>query len=242
MNIDNIVDSSNAKLQWEGLYQTILKTGVTIELIEPAEYLPDMVFTANAGLLYKNEVLVSNFRAEQRQEESVFFKKWFETNGYTIVNSKLATEQPYFEGAGDALFLGEKLIAAYGFRSNKEAYQQKFFKDINVTLCELIDPFFYHLDTCFCPLTADLAIWYSGAFSDTAKKQLEKNCELINITQSEAMAFACNSVVLGNKIIMPMGCNNILNVLEKRGFTVYSCDMSEYIKAGGACKCLTLQV
>ena len=31
---------------------------------------------------------------------------------------------------------------------------------------ELVDPRFYHLDTCFCPVAPGVAIYYPGAFDE----------------------------------------------------------------------------
>jgi N-dimethylarginine dimethylaminohydrolase len=237
MNINNAVNISVAKQQWQNLYKTILKAGATIELIDPATNLPDMVFTANAGLINRKTVCLSHFKLLERQGESSYFSFWFEQQGLEVIKI-----EPYFEGAGDALFLGSKLIVAYGFRSQIEAYQQEFFTQFELVFCELVNPYFYHLDTCFCPLSANLAMCYSGAFNKETKKNLEKNCELILVTEEEANKFACNSIVIGKKIIIPAGCHKVTKTLESLGFIVYSCDMSEYIKAGGACKCLTLEL
>jgi len=60
------------------------------------------------------------------------------------------------------------------------------------------------------------------------------------VPENEAKHFACNAVVLGKHVIMPANCPETKNHLEHKGFTVFECDMSEFIKAGGACKCLTL--
>ena len=52
--------------------------------------------------------------------------------------------------------------------------------------------------------------------------------------------FCANSVVVGRTIVMP-GCTPRLGaLLERRGFDVVVCDVSEFVKAGGGCRCLTL--
>ena len=104
------------------------------------------------------------------------------------------------------------------------------------------NPYFYHLDTCFCPLNAELAIWYPPAFTPDSQERMSKQIELIPVVAEEAKRFACNAVVLNKQVILPTYCPQISAALEKRGFTVYACDMDEYLKAGGACKCLTLKL
>jgi N-dimethylarginine dimethylaminohydrolase len=153
-----------------------------------------------------------------------------------------------FEGAGDALFAGDKLFAAYGFRTEARVYNDILKKfsdgnnnsDIQLILCELIDPHFYHIDTCFCPLDDKTAIWNPFAFREEARKRMENEIELLAVPKKEADYFACNSVVIGKNIITPSRCEETGKMLEKRGFEVHSVEMTEFLKAGGACKCLTL--
>ena len=38
---------------------------------------------------------------------------------------------------------------------------------------ELVDPRFYHLDTCFCPLAPGVAIYYPGAFDEYGRSVLQ---------------------------------------------------------------------
>lgn len=72
-----------AQEQWEKLYQ-VIKTYATVELIEPQLGWPDMVFTANAGLVLGNTVVLSRFFHPERQGEEPYFQQWFEAQGYTV--------------------------------------------------------------------------------------------------------------------------------------------------------------
>ena len=53
-------------------------------------------------------------------------------------------------------------------------------------------------------------------------------------------AFACNAVVLDKRIILPDRCPRLTAALYERGYELHALPMSEFLKAGGACKCLTL--
>lgn len=63
----NINKSSNDRSveQWQGLYQTIQKHA-QVELVPPAKGWPDMVFTANAGLVRGDRAIVSRFYHPER--------------------------------------------------------------------------------------------------------------------------------------------------------------------------------
>ena len=244
MKVEHKVNTAKAILQWETLYQNILQCGAKVDLVPPAPDWPDMVFTANAGLLYHGKIILSRFRYKERQGETPFFEKWFKDHDFEILNPSVENpHEPDFEGAGDALFSDGTLFAAYGFRTSQEFYKQaKYLNHKQIVYCELTDPYFYHLDTCFCPLNESQAIWYPPAFTSASQKRMSEHIELIAVNQEEAKRFACNAVVLKKQIILPTGCPIISEVLKSQGFSARHCDMDEYLKAGGACKCLTLRL
>jgi len=235
------VDGKIAWTQWNKLKATIEKCGAKVELVEQGKDLPDMVFTANAGMMWKNKVYISHFKHPERQGERSYYEKWFQSNGFEVFGDT----KENFEGAGDALMAGEKLFGAYGFRTDAKVYD-KILNLFNVkspfVLCKLEDPRFYHIDTCFCPISKDKAIWFPKAFSADSRKKMEAELNLIAVPEKEAERFACNSVVIGKSVITPGNCPETGKLLEKEGFEVHSCEMTEFLKAGGACKCLTLAV
>src|SRR5256885_11129495 len=53
--------SEVAHQQWRALYQTLCGLGVTVELMQPQQGLPDLVFTANARLVVNNRFFSSRF-------------------------------------------------------------------------------------------------------------------------------------------------------------------------------------
>ena len=60
-------DSHRAQRQWHELRELLSdQLSATVQLIDPKPGLPDMVFTANAGLVWKDQFIVSNFRYEVR--------------------------------------------------------------------------------------------------------------------------------------------------------------------------------
>lgn len=236
------VNQANALAQWDQLHQTIQSCGAKVDLVAGIKGLPDMVFTANAGLFYKNQIVLPHFKFKERQGELPYFENWFKQAGFKIAN-QITSETPYFEGAGDALLAGDKLFVGYGFRSDREFYEKADYLDQSkIVYCELTDPYFYHIDTCFCPLNDKLAIWYPPAFTKESQQRMRDNIELIDVIEYEAKRFACNAVVIDKHVILPSGCPTISAALEKRGFTTHPCDMNEYLKSGGACKCLTLRI
>lgn len=236
--------ATNTKTQqWVALRDKFTEIGAEVKLMKPQKGLPDMVYI-DAGVIYNNVFVPSNFRHKERQGERKFFTKWFEENGYKIEE---VDEVFFFEGHGDTLWSGSKLFCGYGIRSSAEAHHEisKIIKklggkDIEFLPIELIDQRFYHLDTCFCPLDDSRAFFFPNAFSEKGKRMLEKNIELIPVDEDEAIKFACNSVVVGKNIIIPSGTHKICKKLEDIGYKTHQVEMGEFMKGGGACKCLSM--
>jgi arginine dihydrolase len=239
MNRARKADSRAARHQWLSLRETLQALGCQVEIITPQPGLPDMVFTANAGLVVGRRAFRSNFRFPQRQGERAHFERWFSGNGLEVVP---LPDGVCFEGEGDALFCGEVLFCGYRSRSDVRAHQiiAEMLQCLVVSV-ELIQDRFYHLDTCFCPLPTGEALWYPPAFDIYGQRALQEHVgHLIEVGPDEAAQFGCNAVVVGNELVLPEGCPNLSAALVERGYGVHRLRMTEFLKAGGACKCLTL--
>jgi len=232
--------------QWQGLYHLIKDhSHAIVDLVKPQPGWPDMVFTANAGLVLGNTVVLSRFYHKERQGEEPFFKEWFESQGYTV--HELPKDLP-FEGAGDALLdrEGRWLWAGYGFRSELDSHPLiAKWLDIEVLSLRLMDERFYHLDTCFCPLSNGYLLYYPQAFDAYSNRLIELRVpeeKRIPILEEDAVNFACNAVNIHQTVILNKASSALRNHLERLGFEVLETPLTEFLKAGGAAKCLTLRV
>ncbi|MCS6977278.1 MAG: arginine deiminase-related protein [Gemmatales bacterium] len=230
-----------AQAQWRMLYETLLGLGVRVELLTPQPGLPDLVFTANAGLVFKNRFISSRFRHEVRARETPHFDAWFASHGFQVEH---LPEGMYFEGAGDALFCGPILFAGYRIRSDALAHQEVGRMIGKVVLpLELVQGHFYHLDTCFCPLAPGEAIWYPPAFDAYAQRVIRSQIpRLIEVNDHDARRFGCNAVVIGRTVVVNTGCGQLTEDLEQAGYRVVTTPLDEFLKAGGSAKCLTLRL
>jgi lysine-ketoglutarate reductase/saccharopine dehydrogenase-like protein (TIGR00300 family) len=230
--------------QWNRLWE-VLKTYAQVDLVEPQQGWPDMVFTANAGLVLGDKVVLSRFFHPERQGEEPYFQQWFEDQGYTV--HRLPKSLP-FEGAGDALLdrAGQWLWAGYGFRSELDSHPYLAnWLEVEVLSLRLVDRRFYHLDTCFCPLTDGYLLYYPLAFDTYSNRLIQLRVppeKRIPIEELDAMNFACNTVTIDRVVVMNKASDGLKQILHDRGFTVVETPLTEFLKAGGAAKCLTLRV
>ncbi|MDB9490458.1 TIGR00300 family protein [Dolichospermum circinale CS-534/05] len=230
--------------QWNKLYN-VIKDHAIVDLVAPEKGWPDMVFSANAGLVLGENVVLSRFLHKERQGEEPYFQQWFAENGFNVYT--LPKDLP-FEGAGDALLdrEGRWLWAGYGFRSELDSHPfLAKWLDIEVISLRLMDERFYHLDTCFCPLANGYLLYYPGAFDSYSNRVIEMRVapeKRIAIMEADAVNFACNAVNVDSIVIMNKASDGLKSRLAEVGFQVIETPLTEFLKAGGAAKCLTLRV
>lgn len=242
----NIRKSSRERAvsQWEALFKMIKERAV-VDCVAPQVGWPDLVFTANAGLVLGEQVVLSRFMHEERQGEEPYFQEWFEQNGFKV--HLLPPEIP-FEGAGDALLdRGDGCLwAGYGFRTELESHELiAEWLQVEVLSLRLVDERFYHLDTCFCPLEGGYLLYYPPAFDFYSNQLIERRVpaqKRIVVEESDALEFACNAVNIGLTVIMNRASEGLKRQLEQVGFELLETPLREFLKAGGAAKCLTLRV
>jgi N-dimethylarginine dimethylaminohydrolase len=241
---ESSLDIELARAEWQELRDTIGEYADVAE-IEPQPGLPDLVFTANAGAVYGNKAIASHFMPHERRPEEVHYKRWFRDNGFELLN---LDEKIGFEGAGDCLFDrgGPWLWTGYGYRTEIEAHAeiQQYF-DVELVSIKLTDSRFYHIDTCFCPLTGGFLMYHPPAFDFDSRIAIESRIpphKRIIVDTMDAGNFACNAVNVGDTVILNKASDPLKARLMLAGFKVREVGLSEFLKAGGSAKCLTLKL
>ncbi len=85
---------------------------------------------------------------------------------------------------------------------------------IEVVPLTLIDPRFYHLDTCFAPLAGGFVMYFPEAFDTGSRARIEAfypPAKRIVVEEADAVRFACNVVNLDHTLIL----NHIGHNLER---------------------------
>jgi N-dimethylarginine dimethylaminohydrolase len=238
------VDPDLALAQWEGLVATLEAAGAEVVVMEPEADVPDLVFTANAGVVNGGQFVPSHFRHPERRPETPINAAWFAKRGWRV--DHLPPELDH-EGAGDALpFTPEDgrpvLLSGYSFRSDAGAATElSTLLGCPVRPIQLVDPRLYHVDLTFCPLDSRRAIVAPLGWDAYGRKVVEALVpEPLVLSDDETLSFCANSVVVGPTIVMPAVPPRVGRQLEAWGFSVVRCKIDEFLKAGGGCRCLTL--
>jgi N-dimethylarginine dimethylaminohydrolase len=242
MHRSNVVQPESAVKQWHGLMEVLERdVGVIVERMTPVNGLPDLVFTANAGIVVGRKAVPSRFRYPERQREEAHFEGWFREHGYEVVTLEA---DMYFEGAGDLLGFSDGCFGGYRQRSEIRAFpilSEVFGREI--LPLELVDGRFYHLDTCFCPLSGGELLYYPAAFDRYGQSAIAARIpsnRRLAVPESEALKFACNAVCVGKHVVLPAGCPATTKWLDLRGYVPHAVPLDEFMKSGGSAKCLTL--
>ena len=243
MSLKRQVDGARARLQWERLYSLLTRRlGVRVRCLPPQRGVPDLVFTANAGLVHGRTIIRSNFRHPEREREEPVIERYFKRSGFRVVH---LNPRYHFEGEGDALWVDETLVFGFRFRSEAPIHEELArLLGREVLPVELSDRRFYHLDTCFCPLDADTALWFPQAFDRYGRRVLERLVpHLVDVSEADAARFACNAIPIGRAVVMQAGASAALRRrMSHRRFEAHAVDLSEFLKAGGSAKCLVLRL
>jgi N-dimethylarginine dimethylaminohydrolase len=243
------VDRQKAQRQWQALCSALERAGCQIETITPAPGLEDMVFAANPVFVGFQEgigkfVVPGRMLHPSRQREVPFYVDWYRQRGFKIIEIDLGSD--YLEGHGDLIWHPDqsRIFAGYGFRSTLGGVE-KFSNvmtrlGISVIPLHLVDPYCYHLDTCFCPLNQEAALVYPGAFAPESLTILRGAWKRIHeLTAAEAQKFMANGIVVNGSYLTPYLTPHLESILRQEGLSPIIVDTSEFEKSGGSLFCMT---
>ena len=238
------VNQSLAMEQWGNLKSTYESLGHQVDVVEGVPGLPDMVFAANCSTIIGERAYLSNFRFPERKGETAVYSSWLKEVGFDIIDAEHTNE-----GEGDFLVLKEVILAGTGFRTSIEAHVElEMALGRPVVPLHLVNPSFYHLDVAIAVLDDGLdsghsrIAYYPGAFSMGSRRTLQAMFpDAIEVSESEAMAFALNAVSDGHNVVMPTGAELFAERVGAAGFNPVEVELSEFLKAGGSVKCCTLE-
>jgi N-dimethylarginine dimethylaminohydrolase len=232
-------DTALAVRQWETLYQTYLDLGFDVQLVDPINGLPDMVYAANGGFVLDGIAYGASFTHPERQAEGPAYMDWFRDAGFDV-----RAPQNINEGEGDFLLVGDVILAGTGFRSATDSHTEvgEIFGRPVITL-ELVNPSFYHLDTAIAVLDDTNIAYLPSAFSKESLEILqERYPDAIQVGEVDAAVLGLNSFSDGYNVVIATRATEFESQLRERGYNPIGVDLSELLLGGGGVKCCTLEL
>ena len=230
-----------ARRQWTTLRDTLVGLGARVSTVRPAEGLPGLIFTANAGFVFGNQVVLSRFRDPRRRGETHHFERWFEQHGYRVLRLPRGVG---FEGQGEMRWVGAQLLAGYHSPADLIAHrwiEEQF--EVPVLSLRLADSRFYHLDTSLCPLGSGRIAFFPPAFTPEAQGLLARTLDqTLELAFPDAIRFAANAVLVGKTAVIAAGCDGFGRILEEAGIETRALPLSQFRLEGGGAKCLVLDL
>ena len=230
--------------QWRNLYDALHRFA-DVRVLHPREGSPDMTFVGHTAVVQHGVAAISNFAHPQREAEAAHLRQWMTDAGFLLWET---ARESTFEGEGDVLFSpdGRHLWAAHGSRTCEHSHRHLASAwHASHTSLHLIDPRFYHLDTCFAPLYGGFLLYFPQAFDQPSLARIHAAyapSRRIAVTESEAIRFACNVISVGRHLLLGLVGSGLQSRLEKAGFLPQQIDLAEFLRGGGSAKSLALRL
>ena len=233
-----------AFVQWRALYDR-LRQHADVRVLTPRAECPDMCFVAHTAVVQHGVAALSSFAHAERRPEADYLQQWLREAGFLLWTTPRETA---FEGEGDAVFdeTGRQLWMAHGPRTCEQSHAHVGSAwHLAVHSLQLVDPRFYHLDTCFAPLSRGRLLWFPEAFDEVSRARVEAAYPAdrrLAVTEREATQFACSVINIGDTVLMGEVAGDLGDKLRAMGFDVEACCLSEFLQGGGSAKSLALRL
>jgi len=241
MSFRERVDRRRAKPQWRRLVRVLEEAGAELHFLDPSPESTALPFTADGGFCYRpGDVLLLRNDGIRGDLEPALFRRWFKAHGYRV-------ESPppdYRLDGGNLLRLEDGTVLA-GVKPHAgglgERYLERLLKlttGSRLVRVPLVHERFLHLDVAVGVLGGSRYLVHAAGLADG---QLPvEDAEVVDVSAADAARFACNVIMVGDTVVTGPISDGLRRRLSRLGLHVERVDLSEFYKAGGGAKCLTL--
>jgi len=246
------VNPRRAFSEWLALAEAIESRGGAVSVLPPpprggAEPLTGLMYTANAGWLRApGRFRLARLSVPHRHAEAAYLRAVLPP----LFGWQVEESQALWEGQADMCRLSPTaVLLSYGVRSSRESVDEVAAllpAGHSYRAVRLREPFF-HGDTCTDVLSGKTPLFmvFPGAFATpdeyrAAREAASGHAEVLEIGEADALAYACNSLALGDEVLLPRGLSaGLRRSLVQHGYRLVELDFSELFgKGGGGPRCL----
>jgi N-dimethylarginine dimethylaminohydrolase len=234
------VDSGRAATQWRRLVRALEEAGAAVEHVEPSPATSALPFTADTAFCYApGRALVLRNDGLRGDLEPRVVTRWLRALGYVTEGLP-----PRYRLEGGNLVRNGPRELLVGLKPGATGLSERYLAKlvgrvagIRVTPVQLVDERHLHLDTVVGVLEPRLFLVYRDGL---AERRLPVEGEVLEVNREDARAFACNLVRVGDVVVTGLVSAGLERRIRRLGLEVERVDLSEFHKAGGGAKCLTL--
>lgn len=235
-----------AQKQHDSLSEKYRKNGIEVLYInESPSFSPNQVFLRDNFSVTPEGVIIGKLKSGQRSKERKLFERLFKNNGIPVLNQ--LDDDDSFE-CGDLIIVDKKLaLLTQSKYSNKSGVVKilKVLKNIGISrvVTGYLDDSYGHLDEVIAILDINKAFGIRNRVPNEILNSLTaRGIEIIDAPSLDELqnGMALNLVTLSPGHVLIPGRNPItLESLNSKGVVCEEVDLSEFIKGGGAVRCLT---
>jgi N-dimethylarginine dimethylaminohydrolase len=241
MDYRDRVNRRRARAQWQRLVTVLEQAGADVRVAESRPVTGALTFTADAALfLDRRHAIVLRNDGPRGELEPPVAREWLEGLGYA---TEALPPRYRLDGGNLVRLPGGDVLA--GLKPNATGRAERYLAKLlahfgrRLWIVPLAGEPFLHLDTAVGVLRRGTYLVHEDALALGLVDPLA-DAEIVPVSRADAERFACNIVVVGDVVVTGPVSDTLARRIGRLGLEVVRLDLSEFYKAGGGAKCLTL--
>ena len=194
---------------WLNVERALSSQSVALYYLANIPHNFDITLTAHHALVWKNRAYMS-YNKQAVCHASPFMEAWLKYHGFSVLDPVLSKDDKMplsFAGSADCVVVDNTIYLGYGIQTDHHiANVLPSLFNTQVVDLALTDARLPHLVDCFLPLPCGRALFCAQAFDPISQRKLASDFSLIPVSENDARLGICSSIVLGDTIITPTGC------------------------------------
>ena len=223
------IDLDLAREQHDKYVKALQWLGLNVDVAPTDEKYPDCVFIEDTAVVHQNNVLITNMGSKYRRGEIEETKKHFQKT-----HKLFEIKSPAFLEGGDVLVIKDEVYVGISNVTNNLAleYLKMIFDSYTIIPVPIAKTL--HLKSACSYIGKNTLL----ICEDLLKTNLFNKFDKILVPKKES--YACNCIVIKNKVLVPEDASKTISMIENKGFKIKTVPISEFMKGEGSLTCLSI--